>query len=153
MGFSSWLLARDHLGTDISITYKGSDKFNTYVGSIVSLCIYGLVLVQLVEKLIGLFGMTDPSITILSRPIYEAENEEFGVVNLNDYRFNFGVYFKTRNADVEGAALQIPSSIGRVVLTFKNTSPEGSEEDDVYYDAVPCNDIFTYVNIAINELA
>ena len=153
MGLSSWLLAKDHLGTDISITYKGSDKFNTYVGSIVSLCIYGLVLVQLFEKLVGLFGMTDPSITILSRPIYEAENEEFGVVNLNDYRFNFGVYFKTRNPDVEGGALQIPSSIGRVVSKFKNTGPEGSEEDDLYYDIVPCNDIFTYVNIGINALA
>ena len=98
-------MARDYLGTDISITYKGNGKFNTYLGSFVSLCIYCLVLMQLIQKLNGLFAMTDPTITILSRPIYEAENEEFGVVNLNDYRFNFGVYFKTRNPDVPGGAL------------------------------------------------
>ena len=60
MGLLSWLLAKDHLGTDISITYKGSDKFNTYLGTFVSLCIYALVLVQLFETLVGLFGMTDP---------------------------------------------------------------------------------------------
>ena len=114
-------MARDHLGTDISITYKGNGKFNTYLGSFVSLCIYCLVLMQLIEKLNGLFAMTDPTITILSRPIYEDENEEFGIINLNDYRFNFGVYFTTKNAELKGSLL-IPPSIGRVVFTLKDTS-------------------------------
>ena len=77
---------------------------------------------QLIQKLSGLFAMTDPTITILSRPIYEDENEEFGIVNLNDYRFNFGVYFSTKNPELEWA-LPIPSSIGRVVFKLKDTSP------------------------------
>ena len=38
--------------------------------------------------------MNDPSILNLERPIYQEESEEFGSINLDEKRFNFGVFFK-----------------------------------------------------------
>ena len=39
------LLNRDMLGHDLSVNYRGNAKYNTFVGSIISLGIYTLVMV------------------------------------------------------------------------------------------------------------
>ena len=44
-------------------------------------------------RIIALVEMSDPSITTQTRPIYEYEAEEFGQLELEKYRFNFGVFF------------------------------------------------------------
>ena len=55
--------------------------------------------------------MNDPDIVILERPIYEEESTDFGMVNLREKRFDFGVTFLDLNDNV----LNIPAGIGRVV--------------------------------------
>ena len=37
--------------------------------------------------------MNNPNILSYKRPLYEAESDELGQINLEEYRFNFGVYF------------------------------------------------------------
>ena len=48
-----------------------------------------LVLIQLVQKSIDLYSMEDPSVTIMSRPIYEEESSQ--VYNFKDHKFDVGV--------------------------------------------------------------
>ena len=82
MGFSSFILRRDLLGHPVSINYKGESSYNTYFGSFLSIVIYALVLVQLVQRIIDLINMSDPNITIIERPVYEEESVNFGQLNL-----------------------------------------------------------------------
>ena len=57
MGFGTFLLSRDLLGHAFSLNYRGETTYNTYVGSVISICIYVLVMVQLVDKVIDLVDM------------------------------------------------------------------------------------------------
>ena len=47
--------------------------YATKLGALLSVCIQVLVVVTLVKKSIELIDMTDPSITLYSRPMYETE--------------------------------------------------------------------------------
>ena len=38
--------------------------------------------------------MSDPTVSVQSRPLYKEEVEDLGEMVHEDYRFNFGVYFK-----------------------------------------------------------
>ena len=55
--------------------------------------------------------MTDPSIEQYSRPIYEEEDEAFGEINLDEYRFNFGLIFL--NGDTY-EPITLPEGLGRI---------------------------------------
>ena len=57
--------------------------------------------------------MNDPSIQNLERPIYEEESEEFGTINLDENRFNIGVYFN----DADNKSMLIPANVGRIVFS------------------------------------
>ena len=57
--------------------------------------------------------MNDPIILSYSRPLYEEEVDDFGQINMSEYRLDFGVYitsFSNREEPIE-----IPEGIGRVV--------------------------------------
>ena len=57
--------------------------------------------------------MSDPNITIIERPVYEEESVNFGQLNLQEFKFNFGVYIVSWNEEYEGE-IEIPESIGRI---------------------------------------
>ena len=149
MGFLKFLLARDSLGHNISINYQGSDKYNTIVGSIISMSIHMLVLVQLATKMVALINMTDPQITSFSRPIYNTEVDEFGNLTFVDHRFNFGIYLRPRNSNFENSTITIPASLGRVVFKTLKIGPFAGEYE--WQDAISCADLFQDVNIDIDE--
>ena len=134
MGFGTFILSRDLLGHAHSINYRGSTTYNTYVGSILSICIYVLVLVQLVDKITDLVEMRDPTVSSLERPMFEEESIEFGDINLDEHRFNFGVYLKNGSSN---EALEIPSSIGRILV---GESAHGLDDAVVIepYEAIKC---------------
>ena len=52
--------------------------------------------------------MHDPSIQSYTRPIYVEEDEQFGDVALEDYKFHYGIYL-----EIWGDPLHLPESIGR----------------------------------------
>ena len=147
----SLLLDRDMLGHDLSVNYRGNAKFNTYVGSIISLGIYAMVLVQLLQKVTDLVQMRDPQISVLTRPLYEEEVIEFGEINLHDFRFDFGVFFRPGKAvnDYPQEYVSIPPNIGRILFT---TRQEGDLEL-VVSEAVNCTNLFPHVNIELTQLA
>ena len=70
MGFSSYLLSLDILGHGFSVNYRGNSTYNTYVGSILSICIFILVMVQLVDRTLDLVDMRDPSVSSMTRPMF-----------------------------------------------------------------------------------
>ena len=72
-----------------------------------------MVLFTLVDKAIALIVMSDPTIQSYTRPLYEEEIAQKGYLNLDEYRFNFGVYISSEN-DTKGN-VEIPEGIGRVV--------------------------------------
>ena len=114
MGFTKFLLQRDFLGHVHHINYKGKEKFNTKLGAVVSMAIYCVVLVYLVERFTSFSAMSDPNITQYTRPLYESEVEDYDLINLDEYRFNLGIYFFTRVGE-EKVPLSIPESVGRIV--------------------------------------
>ena len=57
-----------------------------------------------------MFAMTDPNIQSYSRPLYDHEVANFGEMNLNDYSFNFGIVFKSKQSDI----VYLDERIGRV---------------------------------------
>ena len=89
--FARFLLARDQLGHKMSINYKGEGSFNTKLGGFLSLAIQTLVITYLVMSTTDLITMSDPTIQSYSRPLYKDEVDEFGKINMHDYRFNFGI--------------------------------------------------------------
>ena len=65
-----------------------------------------LVLAQLIQKTLDLVQMNEPSIQSYTRPLYEAEVNEQGDVNLYEERFNFGVYFTAKGDTL--TSIEIP---------------------------------------------
>ena len=90
---SSILMSRDRLGHPISVNYKGEDTHKTKIGAFLSIGIQVMVVIFMIQRIIALVEMTDPTIVNQTRPIYEEEAEEFGQLELEDYHFNFGVFF------------------------------------------------------------
>ena len=70
------------------------------------------------QKLVELFAMSEPKIKTLTRPIYAEENTQFGEINLDEYRFDFGIFF---TSEYDGKIITIPESIGRIVYQFEST--------------------------------
>ena len=56
-----------------------------------------MVLIFLTMKMIALIEMSDPQTSIQERPIYESELNDYDAINLNENRFNLGVYFQDPN--------------------------------------------------------
>ena len=115
MGFGTFLLSKDLLGHGLTLNYRGNSTYNTYVGSILSICIYVLVMVQLIDKTTDLVDMRDPNVSSLTRPMLEAENTDFGDIMLEEFRFNLGVYFHGKDRK----PLEIPTDIGRIFVAEK----------------------------------
>ena len=147
MGFGTFLLSRDLLGHKLLIKYRGNSTYNTYVGSVLSICIYVLVLVQLIQKTANLVDMRDPSVRSLRRPMFEEESTDFGDIMFKDFRFNLGVFFLGKDDKV----LEIPANIGRIFVKERGFSEVGMIEK---YEAKKCTkDMFSHVNINLTPLA
>jgi len=54
MGLTSFLLSRDSFGHPFSIMYKGSAKFRTLPGAVVTIMIQALLVIYLVQKIVQL---------------------------------------------------------------------------------------------------
>ena len=130
MGFSSVFLSIDMLGHAFGINYRGNATYNTYVGSILSICIYILVMVRLVDRTTDLIDMRDPSVSSMTRPMFIEESIDFGDINLNDFRFNIGVFFKSGKTKEK---IQIPDSIGKV---FVEEGRNGVDDADRNKDTI-----------------
>ena len=76
------MVERDLFGKKLTVNYKGSESYGTYLGFSISMIIYVLVLIFLAEKLFELIQMKDPNISIIERPIYLEESEDFDEINL-----------------------------------------------------------------------
>ena len=85
------------MGHPIKLHYKGNESHPTVLGSLCSIGIIALVLVQLVLKSIDLVYMNDPSITSFTRTLYQSESEEYGQMSLHDYMFDIGVMLTDAN--------------------------------------------------------
>ena len=147
MGFKSFLLSRDILGHPLSINYKGQAKFNTLLGAFLSIGIQVLVLIQLIQLTIDMVQMNDPIILSYSRPLYEEEVNDFGQINMSEYRLDFGVYI-TSSYD-RAKPIKIPRGIGRMVnVVTKTGQPIYSAKIS---PGVNCTDLFSYVNMDLTE--
>ena len=67
--------------------------------------------------------MTDPAVQSFKRPLYESEVNDFGLMNLNENRFNFGIFFWDKKTK---KVFQVPEEIGTIVISQINT---GLHED------------------------
>ena len=100
-------------------------------------------------RVISLVTMSDPTISNQSRPIYKEESIHFGRMNLNEYNFNFGVFF----TDFKDNHIPIPREVGRIV------SQERLGDDDIVpgsqRETIPCNStaVFQKVNQELTELS
>ena len=148
MSFTSLLLSRDMLGHPLSINYKGSATFKTILGAILSIGIQVLVLIQLIQLTIDMVQMNDPIILSYSRPLYEEEVNDFGQINMNEYRLDFGVYVV--RGDNRAEPIEIPEGIGRIVNV---QTVVGSKIDDGidFISYANCTDLFTYVNMNLTD--
>jgi len=77
--------------------------------------------------------MADPKLNLYNRPIYKAEVDSFGDINLSDYMFNLGVYVTNINKEY----VSIPASVGR--LTMSNTK---DRRNVTLLPLVSCKDLF-----------
>ena len=62
MELVNFLLARDKTGHPISINYKGNEAHPSILGTLITIAIYVLVGLQLFNRTIALFEMSDPGI-------------------------------------------------------------------------------------------
>ena len=90
----------------------------------------------------SLIHMTEPSTANNTRPMYEEEVAHFGQLNLEDYSFNFGVYFTNKDDEV----IPIPENVGRVVQQLKKG--RDPVQGTTSY-AIPCRDVFKKVNLKL----
>ena len=76
--FRQFLLSRDSFGYAYSLKYQGGDKYNTYVGAIISISISVLVLVFLTQRVTSLINMSEPKTEFHERILYKDELSTFG---------------------------------------------------------------------------
>lgn len=107
--FRNYFLTYDKFGHDVTLNYKGNNEFPTCLGAFLSILLKLLTIAYLVQRIISLVLMQDPTTTIFSRPIYETENQDLGVLNLHDYRFNMGVIALDKNS----TKIDIEPNVGR----------------------------------------
>lgn len=144
-----FLLSQDMLGHPLSLNYRGDSEYNTKLGAIISIAVRVIVLAQMVQLGIAMFAMTDPSILSYARPLYESEVNDFGQMNLNEYRFNIGVFF-SEGEDADSKIVEIPASVGRVVSYTKDASASDEDVRD-YKDHVNCTSLFQWTNIDLTQ--
>ena len=142
---SNILMSRDRLGHPISVNYKGEDTHKTKIGALLSIGIQVMVIIFLIQRTIALVEMSDPTIVNQTRPIYEAEAEEFGQLELEDYHFNFGVFFTDRHGD----PLEIPPEVGRVIQD-RRARGERDVESNISA-AIRCTEVFQEVNQKLTD--
>ena len=145
MGFISFLLSRDMLGHQISINYKGNPTYNTKFGAFLSIGIQVLVLFQLIQLSIDMVSMNDPTIISYNRPLYKEEIADFDLIELDEYRWTFGVYFT--NSDNPNIPIELPAEIGRIVSVQQVKDQSRGHFETSLIPAVNCTDLFTHVNM------
>lgn len=133
------------LGHPLSVNYQGKTTFNTKLGALVSIGVRVIVLAQMVQLAIAMFAMTDPTILSYARPLHESEVNDFGSMNLDEFRFNIGVVF-TDGHDKDSQVVEIPTTVGRVV-SYTYDSAESQSDPRDYKDHVNCTDLFQWTNI------
>ena len=79
--------------------------------------------------------MLEPSTANNTRPIYEEEVAHFGQLQLEDYKFNFGVYLT--NEDDE--PVELPEDVGRIIQLQKQGREEVPGTNSL---AIPCTEVF-----------
>ena len=150
MGFVKFLRSRDFLGHPHTINFKGEPTFTTKLGATFSIAIQIFVLIYLAEKCVSFIQMSDPSILQYSRPIYQEEDQEFGAINLDEYRFNFGLVFLE---DFTDEAVALPEGLGRVQTKNYTTITLDKNEDGnaVVSSTVNCTDLFQWKNMRVTN--
>ena len=76
--FAKFLLAYDRLGHSFNLNYRGSQKYSTWFGTLLTLTIYVLVIIILVNKSVDLVTMKVPTVQIFKRPLFKEEVEKTG---------------------------------------------------------------------------
>lgn len=99
-----------------------------------------------VIKATELVSMSDPSLQLYSRPIYESESVEKGDINLAEYKVNLGIVTDFSESDLE----EIPAKIGRFTSYIKEIVPD-SEPELIEHPLVPCSGLFGGINEAIKD--
>ena len=135
-------LSRDRLGHSFSLNYGGSEMHATKLGALISVTIQLLVAILLVQKSIEVVDMNDPTVEVLSRPLFKEEVEDFGVINVDEYRFNIGMQFFQLDDEGDTVPLDVPESIGRFVSW---------SEWYTYFPLVNCTGVFKGVNEELDE--
>ena len=74
----------------MSVNYKGSEKHNTWFGTMLTLGVLILVLIIISEKLLDTVSMRNATIQINERSIFKNEVDDAGVVNLSDLGLQIG---------------------------------------------------------------
>ena len=90
--------------------------------------------------------MHEPTIQSYQRPIYHEEDQSFGVMNLNDTHFHYGIAFFAN----KGAPFQFPESMGRVVSDSKSQENFGDSKR-VPQPAVPCKQFLPMINQPLQQ--
>ena len=81
----------DKFGQSIGVFYRGSDVFQTKLGALCTLVVFGLVLSYLLFDIIQVYTMSHPEISIERKHMTTRQLEELLPISFSDYRFHMGV--------------------------------------------------------------
>ena len=108
------------------MNYKGNDAYQTSLGALFSISVKVLTFVIFLIKTSELVKMSDPSVQLYSRPIYKEESDEFGEMNLHDYKVDLGIAL----LDKKNGVIPLPDRFGRFMSKFVGKDKEGNKVED-----------------------
>lgn len=122
------------------MNYKGEETYNTAIGGCITLCVYALTLVMIVNAVDEIFGMHDPDLKEYEKPMSISEEEEWLPFQPSDYNFKLvllPLVFTFASPDV---TFGVPPEIG--TLMIHNEGDNVTDELELM-SLSNCTDAFT----------
>ena len=98
------------------MNYKGEYTFNTAIGGCITLCVYALTLVMIVNAVDEIVGMHDPTLREYQKPMSSSEEDQWLPFKPSDYGFKFMLLPMVFNLSRGTTTVGVPPEIGTLMI-------------------------------------
>ena len=111
------LSSLDEFGHPMSLTYKGEFTYQTLIGGVLSIIMQVLVAIMIINAVIEVYNVDEPTITSFERFIPLEDRNELGTFRFDDYSYVMAFEVEV---DIDGEiSYELPPKVGHFVSNIE----------------------------------
>ena len=111
------LSSLDEFGHPMSLTYKGEFTYQTLIGGVLSIIMQVLVAIMIINAVIEVYNVDEPTITSFERFIPLEDRNELGAFHFDDYSYVMAFEVEV---DIDGEiSYELPPEVGHFVSNIE----------------------------------